>query len=277
MNYRKGRELIDQVAEDLSSYDDQGLIDYSKLYKILRRCNATLGLRINPEKTEMIQIKEYKGYVPEDFKVLNHAFLCKEKVYDVCAPKKVYVEYQTLCTGDKKTCSPCLTEDCGDYAIYQLLDDNWTQFKQLEVCRATTKSFNKCTTSCPNLFSKSGNEFEIQDDGTVVTNFQNGHLYINYMGTLEDSDEDLLVLDDPLVEPYYEAELTRQILKFIAYNKDGDVANIYGDAKIEASRAKITAISYVNAIGYKELQETYKAERDKLFAQYFRPILDNNC
>lgn len=277
MKYRKAREIIDQVAEDLSSYDDEGLIDYSKLYKIIRRCNSTLGFRINPELQEIVHIKSYKGYLPEDFITLNYAFLCKSKQVNVSVSQGFQVEYKTLCQNKKNKCSPCVSDHCGDYAIYQLLDDNWTQYTQMEVIRINPKSFNKCATQCPNMFSRTANEFQIEDDGSITTTFENGHLYLNYMGDMEDEEGDLLVLDDPNVEPYYESELIRQILKTVTYNKDGDVAQLYGDAKIEAARAKFNAINYVNTWGYDEIRNTFQAEKKKLYRKFFSPILGDYC
>lgn len=270
--YRKGREIIDQVAEDLSSYDDQGLIDYTKLYKVLRKCNAALGEKINPEKEEVVQIKNFRGYLPEDFYNLNFAFICRERTFNVKPPQGFHVEYKTICKHENK-CKPCLTECDNDYVIFQYLDDNWTQYKNLELVRVDPKSFSKCKADCPNLFAKSGNEFEIADDGMITTNFETGAIYLNYVGNLEDLDEDLLIIDHPLVEPYYEAELIRQILKNIVYNKDGEVVQLYGDAKIEASRARTQAMNFINMPEYTEIRDLYQNQRKRLYDKYFRPIL----
>jgi len=272
IKYRKAREIIDQVADDLSSYDDQGLIDYSRLFKVLRKCNEFLGHRINPEKQEVIRIQNFKGILPEDFSSLNFAFVCTEKLVNVTPPKGFQVEYKTVCKG-KKSCSPCLTDCDNDFVIYQYLDDDWIQFKSLEPLQISSKSFNKCTTDCPNVFVTCDKVIEVNPDNTVTATFEKGYVYLNYVGTMEDEDEDLLIIDHPLVEPYYEGELTRTILKSIVYNKDGAVAELYQDAKIEAARAKIDAMHFTAMPGYDEIRDLYQSQRVRLYKKYFLPIL----
>ena len=278
MKYRKASEIIDQVAEDLSSYDDQGLIDYSKLYKVIRKCNATLGERINPEKQEMIEIKTFKGYMPSDFSSLNYAFKCTKETTTVCNPPAGFqIEYKTCSQCVEKKCSPCVSDCTGTYQIYQLLDDCWTQFTNLQVCRVTPRSAKSCDARCPNQFANSHEEFDIDSNGMITSNFENGTLYINYVGTMEDSDEELLVIDDPNIEPYYENELIKQVLKTVVYNKDADVSQIYGDAKIEASRARTHALNYVSMFGYDEIRKSFQAERKRMYSKYFSPILGDYC
>ncbi len=277
MTYRKASELIEQVSEDLDSYSDQGLIDASKLYKILRRCNGQMGQRINPEKDQVIHVKDYRSYLPEDFLSLNYAFICKTRTVNVGTPNQgFHVEYKTVCTKDNK-CKVCVDESCGEVCIYQLLDENWTQFKDVEVLRVNPKSFNMCHNKCPNTYSNSPIEMELGSDGLVTTNFQNGWLYLNYTGSMEDEDGELLILDDPNVEGYYEGEIVKQILKTALYNKNADISQIYGDAKVEASRARTQALSYVSTWGYDEMRNVFQNERKHLYNKYFRPILGDYC
>lgn len=272
IKYRKAKEIIDQVADDLSSYDDQGLIDYGHLYRILRRCNETLGHKLNPSKEEIVHIKNHRGSLPNDFLSLNFSFVCTTKQVNVTPPKGFQIEYKTLCTRSGK-CNPCLTECDNDYAIFQLLDDNWTQYKNLEVVGVSSKSSPRCAADCLNFGARSEKMIDIGEDGLVTTTFPAGELYLNYVGSMENDDEDLLVIDDALVEPYYEAELTKYILKSILYNKDGDVADLYKDAKIDAARAKIDALRYVATPGYTEIVNLWKSQRTRLYNKYFLPIL----
>lgn len=272
MKYRKAKEIIDQVADDLNSYDAQGLIDPSHLYKILRRCNESLGHKINPSKQTVVHVKNYRSVLPDDFVELNLAFMCTKQTVNVTPPKGFQIEYRTTCLG-QKSCNPCLTECNNEFVIYQLLDENWTQFVNLSTVAINQRSVSKCNSQCPNMWVNSDKMIDIAEDGTITTTFQNGELYLNYVGSMEDADEDLLVIDDALIEPYYEHELTKYILKWALYNKTADVAELYRDAKIEASRAKIDAMHYVNTPGYAEMNELWKSQRTELYNKYFRPIL----
>lgn len=272
IKYRKAKELIDQVADDLSAYDDQGLIDYGHLYKILRRCNEVLGHKINPEKQEIIRIKNFRSVAPSDFMTLNFAFVCSTKDVRTDRPSGFHVEYQT-CSTTEKSCNVCLTECDNEIVIVQKLDENWTQFKNLETVAVSPNSRKKCTGGCPNVTASCDKMIDIGDDLTITTTFQTGDLYLNYVGSMDDADENLLIIDDALIEPYYENELIKYILKFIVYNRTGDVAELYKDAKIEASRAKIDALRYVATPGYTEMQDLWQSQRSRLYRKYFLPII----
>lgn len=273
IKYRKAREIIDQVAEDLGSYDDQGLIDYSKLYKVIRKCNAVLGEKINPEKTEMVTISNYRGRLPEDFSNLNYALLCKTKKFNVTAPSGFQVEYKTLCEKKNGKCNPCLKECDNEHVIIQKCKEDWLEFSDLISVRVTTKSFKHCHASCPNLFVTHGTYIDIGDDGVITANFKEGDLFISYVGSMEDEDEDLLVIDHPLIEPYYEASLINQVLKLLLYNKEADVAQIYQDSLRDMGRARTQAISFYQTSGYTEIQNLFQAQRERLYNKYFAPIM----
>lgn len=271
IKYKKAKILIDQVAEDLDSYADNGLIDYSKLYKVLRRCNGDLGQRINPEKQAVIHIVNYRGMLPEDFVALNYALVCSTKRVNSTPPKGFQIEYETLC----KNGSTCGLHDCDpDYAVYQLLDDEWTQYIDLEAVRLSPKSYSRCTETCMNTKVHSPKILEINPDGSVTTTFK-GDVYINYVGSMEDDDNDLLVIDHEQVEGFYEAALIRAILKSAHYNKYDDVQHLYQDAKREYDIAKSLAVRFVNTPGYRELVDTVQAERTKVYNKYFKTILGN--
>ena len=50
-------------------------------------------------------------------------------------------------------------------------------------------------------------------DGFVITTFETGHVYISYQGAMEDSQGNLLVLDQPYCNEYYEYALKQRILE----------------------------------------------------------------
>lgn len=77
LQYRTFEELLDSVKIDLRTYDLEGMIDDQSLIKVAQRVNYDLGLRINPNRTKMLEIENYRAKLPSDFYVLNHALLCK--------------------------------------------------------------------------------------------------------------------------------------------------------------------------------------------------------
>lgn len=270
INYKKGKIILDQVAEDLHTYDDQGLIDYSKLYKVLRTCNSTLGLKLNPEKTEMLTVSNFKTRLPDDFVSLNFSYLCTTKTINVTPPSGFHVEYKNMYEWKRKT--TCLWEKECKQVIYQKCDEQWQEFSNLHLVRLTEKSFKRCWGSCPNFHSRSGMSIDIGDDNIITCSFECGELYLNYVGSMEDENEDLLVLDHPLAEPYYEAAVTHHILKSVFRNKLDDVQGIYNDAIRDLARARLAAELFVNMPEYNEVRDSIQANRVKLHAKYFNPI-----
>lgn len=77
LKYKTFEELLDSVKIDLRTFDLEGMIDDQSLIKVAQRVNYDLGLRINPNRTKMLEIENYRAKLPSDFYVLNHALLCK--------------------------------------------------------------------------------------------------------------------------------------------------------------------------------------------------------
>jgi len=269
IKYKKASIILTQVAEDLSSYDDAGQIDPTKFYKILRRCNATLGLKLNPEKQAMVTVKNFKARLPEDFTVLNFAFLCQVKKINVTLPSGFHIELQNSFNWKLKDGSCCLFEKQFETVIIQKCEEKFQEFSKFDIVRVTSNS--SCTDQCPNFFSRSTSTITVKD-GWIITNFRDGDLYLDYVGSMEDEDGDLLVLDDPNVEAYYEASVINQFFKLLYRNKEQDVQQLYLDSVRDLERTKISAIKYVNMPEYTEVRDLFQAQRIRLWNKYFLPI-----
>lgn len=76
LQYKTFDELLDSVKIDLRTYDLEGMIDNQSLIKVAQRVNYELGLRINPNRTKMLEVTNFRAKLPSDFYVLNHALLC---------------------------------------------------------------------------------------------------------------------------------------------------------------------------------------------------------
>jgi hypothetical protein len=270
IKYKPASVILDQVAEELSSYDDQGMIDYGKLYKIIRKCNAILGLKLNPEKQIMLSVKNFKVKLPEDFESLNFAFLCQTKKINVTLPSGFQVEYKDVSSWKQKSC--CIWQCETETVIFEKTKEEWQSFSKFDIVRVNSSSMGQCAHQCPNFFSRSQSMISIGQDGWISTNFETGDLYLNYVGSMENEDGDLMVLDHPIVEAYYEAAVTAHIFKLIYRNKEDDVQQLYADAVIEKSRAEKVATSLVNMPEYTEIRDVAQAQRVRHFNKYVLPI-----
>lgn len=270
LNYKKASTILEQVAEELNSYDEQGLIDNSKLYKILRTCNATLGIRLNPEKQVMVRVNNFHAPTPSDYEALNFAFLCHKKKLNVTRPHGFHVEIKSFQEWQPKDNSCCIFERETETVIVQKCKEEWQEFSHFDMVRITDST--KCSDNCMNVLSRSSNSVSINKND-IVTDFKEGDLYLNYVGAMEDEDGDLLVLDHPLTEPYYEAAVIHHLFKLLLRNKEADVAQLYTESLRALQRAKIDALNFTNMPEYTELRDLYQAQRVRLWRKYALPIV----
>ncbi len=270
IKYKTVDQIFNSVAEDFRTYDDEDMINYSSLIKVIKTCNAELTLKINPESTAVVEVTDYKGKLPDNFEALNFALLCTTKLVNTTPPRGFHIENQTI---DKcKSCSPCLEECEVDYRVIRHCENQWTEYTDLDVVTVVKDTYNKVSAQSMNWRSHSRNEVKIQGD-YIHTNFREGTIYLEYTTNLEDEDGNLLVLDNDLVTPYYELECKKHIIKSLYYNSDDDVERKLDRISIDAARAKKTAEAVVNMIEYNELVSVFKGNRDRFYNRFMRGFI----
>ena len=126
--------------------------------------------------------------------------------------------YTAPCT-DGKTCKdvcivqPCPEDKSKDYMIVQRVGPStYREFSTFIPLRITSLSSAYCTTECPNLGVTAVDYAELKD-GFILTNFKSGKIFLNYQATLEDEGGNLLTLDHPYCNEYYEYALKSRILE----------------------------------------------------------------
>lgn len=272
LKYKQAQKIFDAVADDFRTYEDEDLINYSSLIKVVRECNATLSLKINPESSSLIDITDYKGKLPDNFETLSMALLCTKKMVNTTKPSGFHVEQITE-SQCKNPCSVCLEECEIDYKVVKKCQNEWTEFSDLDIVTIVNDTFKKVDPKAINFISRSPNEMKIQGD-YIHTNFRNGTVYIEYVTNLEDEEGNLLVLDNPMTDPYYEYACKKHIIKTLYYNADDDVERKLDRISLDASRARAQAINFVNMIEYGELIDVFKTNREKFRHRFMKPFLD---
>ena len=89
-------------------------------------------------------------------------------------------------------------------------------------------------------------------DNYLITNFKTGNVYISYQGAMEDDEGNLLVLDHPYCNEYYEYALKERILEnmiFAGENVSQQLSYIQG--KLRAARNN--ALGFVNTSDFEEI------------------------
>lgn len=120
---------------------------------------------------------------------------------------------------------------------------------------------------CPNLYMRATNQAWIKD-GYFYTDFSHGKVYINYQGTLEDDDGNLLIPDHDMINEYYEYAIKQRILENLLMNDE----NVIGKLQLVEQRlraARNYALSIVNTPNFAEMKRVWWTNRRAQYARYY--------
>lgn len=120
---------------------------------------------------------------------------------------------------------------------------------------------------CPNLYYNTANEGWIKY-GFLNTTFKEGKVYLNYQGSLEDDNGNLLVPDHELLNEYYEYALKERILENLFMNGE-DVTQRLQLIIPKLKAARNQALSLVNTPNFKELEKLWMANRKAQYGKYY--------
>jgi hypothetical protein len=240
------------------------------------KVNYDLGLRIYQTKEVVLEVEKCKVRLPEDFYVMNYAMLCGSctteevlpqgtNIQEVVPSYRPWVE-STLCDGT--TLPPeqtCLTK-CGN--SYQLIQVIGTQKRTYNLMVPIQfRNSHMVDENCPNLTYKGTDEAWIKD-GFIWTNFETGHLYINYQGTMVNDNGELLVVDHPMINEYYEYSIKKRILENLLMDGQNVVTQLQLVSG-ELRAARNNALSIVNTPNFSEMQKVWAMNRKAMYAKYY--------
>ena len=282
--YRTFDELLESVKVDFNTYNLEGMIEPQQLIKVAIRVNYDLGLRINRTNSAVIDIENNKGQLPSDFQTLNFAAICGKYRINTTTPSGTTTEthpttytpepgYTTPCE-DGKTCKdvcvvkPCKDDSSKDYIVVQRVGENtYREFNTFIPLRIADTSGAYCTTECPNL-GVSAVDFAELKDGFILTNFKSGKIFLNYQATLEDEGGNLLTLDHPYCNEYYEYALKSRILENMIFAGE----NVVNQSQLIEQRlraARNNALGFVNTPNFEEYRKIWEVNRQAQYNKYY--------
>ena len=290
--YRTFDQLLEDVSVDFSTYALEGMIEPQQLIKVATRVNYDLGLKIHRTKEAVIDIEHSKGQLPSDFAFLNYAFMCGTYTVSNSMPAgttvdTTYTEYVPD-PGDPQQCvtptdckDVCVVKTCptttsdGKRGTTTTYDEHIVvQFVGAEQYRTFSNYMplkigqtNQVQCDCPNVNVQAMDIAEIKDN-FLLTNFKTGHVYISYQGAMEDNDGNLLVLDHPYCNEYYEYALKERILENMIFAGE-QVSNQLGmiQGKLRASRNN--ALSFVNTPDFAEMKKMWDVNKRAQYHNYY--------
>lgn len=280
--FRTFDQLLEDVMVDFQTYALEGMIEPAQLIKVATRVNYDLGLRIHRTKEIVLDIEHGKAKLPNDFAYLNYIFRCGEYKITDKMPGGTHVETvndvpyvpapseKEPCSDDDDCTDTCVIKTCNDTKQHQVIHKvgpsryrTFTAFTPLRIKNVNDKV---CST-CVDVGLQAADIAEIKD-GFVITTFETGHVYISYQGAMEDSQGNLLVLDQPYCNEYYEYALKQRILENMLFAGE-NVAQQLGliEGRLRASRNN--ALSFVNTPNFAELQKTWWLNRKAQYHNYY--------
>jgi hypothetical protein len=272
INYRTFDQLIEDVSIDFQSYALEGMIEPQQLIKVAMRVNYDLGLRIQKSKQVILDVDKSKVKLPNDFYSLNFAYMTGKYRVESQVPSGTLIEDRILDKGkvelDASGCpvdtSVCMN-DCGDY--YQLIQKSKTEVKIYETFAKVKAVGQGISETCPNSKWDSAQYMIEIRDGFVYTNFSTGKVYLNYQSQMENADGELVVMDHPLVNEYYEYAIKQRILENMVFAGE-PVSQQLNLIEARGRAARNNALSFVNTPNYSELQKIWSMNRRAQYDKY---------
>tara|TARA_R110000868_G_scaffold86914_2_gene243450 strand:+ start:1087 stop:2043 length:957 start_codon:yes stop_codon:yes gene_type:complete len=285
--YRTFTQLLEDVSIDFSTYALEGMIEPQQLIKVATRVNYDLGMKIHRTKEVVIDIEHGKGQLPMDFAFLNYAFLCGEYTVNATMPSGTHVETfndvpyvpapgeVAPCTDGVACKDVCVIDTCdgkNSHQIVQRIGPNqyrtFSTFRQLRI-----QDVNSKTCFCPSLGAQASDIAQIVD-GFLITTFKTGKVYLSYQGAMESPNGDLLVLDQPYCNEYYEYALKQRILENMIWQGE-NVSQQMGLVETRLRAARNNALSFVNTPDFAEMRKLWEVNRRAQYHNYYNMFLSH--
>jgi len=275
---------MEDVSIDFSNYALEGMIEPAQLIKVATRVNYDLGLKIHRTKEVILDIEHGKAQMPMDFQYLNYAFRCGSYSINNTMPSGTHIETfndvpYVPAPGESGPCEDpecrdvCVIKTCDDKNSYQLVQrvgpSNFRTFTDWTELRIQGVNDKVCY--CPELGAQAPDIAELKD-GFLLTTFKTGKVYISYQGAMENAAGELLVLDQPYCNEYYEYAIKQRILENMVFNGE-NVSNQLQLVETRLRASRNNALSFVNTPNFAEMKKMWEVNRRAQYHNYYNMFL----
>ena len=281
LKYRTFDELLQEVSADFTMYNNEGLIEPGQLIKIAQKVSYDLGLKIHGTKETLLYIENGRVKLPDDFYVINYAFLCGEYTVTYPAISGRQTENVILGTSPVETCPKCYqcVDDCSCQVTYIQECQNGENISVQVVETRKTETRTYQVTGRIDIATDTGrvDALNNKQDANVVAYIKNGFIYANissarifisYQGALEDEEGNLLVLDHPMINEYYEYAIKQRLLENLYINGE-DVIQKLQLIEQRLRGARNNALSIVNTPDFAEMYQLWQTNRKAMYGKYY--------
>lgn len=237
LNYKTFDQLCASVEKDLRTYTSNNLFFRNDFIKTAKKINSQLGIKINGKKQTILYVENYKADIPINMLSCIAMVAFSEKI-DYNLPPKF------------------LSSEITTHEIISHIESRKIKTIRTNIVKPSTSSFYLFCKNSINRMSNSDMYQVSVDDNVFIFNFESGIIYLEYVPHMEDDDGNLLVLDHPLVNEYYEEAIKERFFRLLWHNKDADTYNMYVESRdVVLPRAKNKAEAIVRIPEYKKMRE----------------------
>jgi len=282
--YRTFDQLLNEVATDFRAYNNEGMIEPGQLIKVAQRVSYDLGLRIHGTKEKLLDIDHCKIKLPDDFYTLNYALLCgkhrvEEEVMQGRHTENIVTGKRNVFLNDQ-LCQKCGYEDahCACDSTYSVKCETGERIfvQVVEKKKFETKVYEQFERI--HISTDTGRQDALDDKGTgrlgyikngfIYTNVDEGKVFLSYQGALEDDKGNLLVLDHPMINEYYEYAIKQRILENL-YIEGEEVVQKLQMIEGKLKQARNYALTIVNTPDFAEMYKLWQINRKAQYNKYY--------
>jgi hypothetical protein len=280
IKYKTFDQLLDEVTIDFTMYNNEGMIEPGQLIKVAQRVNYDLGLRIHKTKEVILDVEKRKAKLPDDFYVVNYAMLIGR--YTVTTPAIQGDQRESIhataicrkCHGNSNECGcddiysvavDVYGDESGSLVLVQKINSEtrvYDHFERISLGGGKYLQNDELHNDHP-----SPNNGEIKN-GFIYTNLEQGQVYLSYEGALEDDEGNLLVLDHPMINEYYEYAMKQRILENLYMNGE-DVSQKINLIEGKLRAARNNALGIVNMPDFAEMKALWQMNRRAQYQKYY--------
>lgn len=257
IKFRTLDQLIDSVSDEWNGHDLEGRIDTSTIIKTVKKINKELGFRITKTKETLVNFDNWVLDLPNDLEQLNFALLCNIKTTIL-----------TTTTPNEVNVTPC--GSCNNVFLSKCASGTLEVTAPVTATSSLIYNVSKRIHIKDSLFRVDNCELTgvLVGDHFLKLNAESGKVYLNYEGILENEEGELLVIDHPLLNDYYEYAVKLRIVENIWFSGE-DVREklLYLTQRIVP--AKKEAYNVANMPDFKEIQDTLEMNRKAAYQRYF--------
>lgn len=276
--YKTFDSLMADVQDDLNMLDAERYIMPDKYYKDIERCNEKLSTKINPIREDVLTVKAGRTKLPDDFKLLERLYVCLD-YYDIDTTINFNVEVKSptrYCYNDiLSSCNQISVIDDPkgllSFSVRKRQTGTWLNISKINLAYVEDTPY--CSKKCSNNYAS---KFKVKiikekDDYYLESNFD-GEVYLVYLAKMISEDGDLIMLDHPAVQEYYEYSVKLKIYELAWLNGIEEYRNQIEYLREKLRVATMDAIRFIKMVDFAELKQVYFDNRKRYYLKYDKII-----